>query len=148
MPVETSRDGDSTSPEPRPTRVLGGAHTEFWDYCAQKELRLQKCADCATYMWPPALCCDNCLSMDLPWSLVSGQGTVYSYCIFERSYYPECPSPWTVILVELAEGPLFVSNPADMPVGDLRPGLPVSVTFIDCIDEAGTFSLPVFKPAN
>ena len=43
---------------------------------------------------------------------MSGRGTIASWCTFERDYYYGLlPIPWDTILVELEEGPLFISNP-------------------------------------
>ena len=128
----------------RPDRVLGGGHTEFWDHCKEGTMRLQQCDDCSSWMWPPAPVCDGCLSSSLTWSPVSGLGTIHAYCVFERSYFTSLPAPWPVILVELEEGPIFVSNPHDIGLEDLSVGLPVKVDFLDCVDRHGDYALPVF----
>jgi hypothetical protein len=76
---------------------------------------------------------------------MSGRGTLVSWCSFERDYYAgTLPLPWDTILVELAEGPLFISNPLGFSWRDCQPGMPVTLQFIDCIDRAGNFRLPVF----
>jgi uncharacterized OB-fold protein len=76
---------------------------------------------------------------------MSGNGRVVSWCTFQRPYYSELGVPWTTILVELSEGPLFISNPVDFEHDDISFGMSVRVTFIDCEDDAGTFRLPVFE---
>ena len=131
--------------EQRPNRVLGGNHTKFWEYCHDGEMRLQQCTDCGSWMWPPTTVCDECLSDNLEWMAVSGRGTIRSYCTFERRYYDVLPTPWTVVLVKLDEGPEFISNPKDIPIDQVREGLAVRLTTIDCADEHGEFSLPVFE---
>ena len=133
--------------EKRPIRALGPHHSTFWDYCNKGEFRLQKCNDCSYYEWPPTPLCSNCLSENLTWELLSGQGKIKTYCIYERQYYPECPPPWYVVLVELDEGPWFISNPKDIPEEKIKLGTPVKVAFIDCEDESGQFKLPVFEEA-
>jgi uncharacterized OB-fold protein len=75
---------------------------------------------------------------------MSGHGKIVSWCTFLQSYYADLPTPWEAILVELDEGPLFVSNPSGFGYEDITPGMPVSVTFMDCEDDAGPFRLPVF----
>jgi uncharacterized OB-fold protein len=92
--------------------------------------------------------CDQCLEGTLTWTAVSGRGSIFAYCVFERSYYPQCPPPWPVVLVALEEGPRFVSNCPDIPIAELREGLPVRATFIACEDDAGRFLLPVFSRAG
>lgn len=132
--------------EKRPDRTLGPAHDIFWEYCGKGELRLQRCADCGKISWPATLECEHCWSKNLGWERMSGRGKIVSFCSFERDYYRGAlPIPWTTILVELEEGPLFLSNPKD--IAEIRFNMPVTLTFIDCEDSAGTFRLPVFCPA-
>ena len=79
---------------------------------------------------------------------MSGRGKVISWCSFERDYYAGALAlPWDTILIELTEGPLFISNPKDFSCQDIEPGMAVKLAFIDCEDQAGSFKLPVFEPA-
>jgi uncharacterized OB-fold protein len=79
---------------------------------------------------------------------MSGRGTVLSWCTFERDYYAGAlPIPWDAILVELDEGPLFISNPVDFTWATVDVGMPVTLSFLDCEDDAGEFRLPVFRRA-
>jgi len=145
---------DSTAraePAKRPPRTLRDAHDRrFWEYCAAGELRMQRCAACAKLAWPPAGQddhCDACGGNQFSWERLSGRGRLRSFCTFERQYYPECPPPWTVILVELEEGPLFISDPQGFGPEDAREGMPLALAFLACVDEHGEFRLPVFAPA-
>jgi uncharacterized OB-fold protein len=123
-------------------------HDEFWEWCARGALALQRCGTCDHLQWPPDPTCTECGSASLRFTEVSGRATVRSSCVFEREYFPECTTPWPVIVVELDEGPLFVSNPHDVAVDDLVEGSRVEVAFIDCADDAGAFRLPVFRPSS
>jgi uncharacterized protein len=134
--------------EKRPPRTLGGPHTTFWEYCNRSEFRLQRCGDCHGYLWPPSPVCDDCLSDNLSWEPMSGRGKIVSNCTFHRQYYRECEPPWDVILIELAEGPRFVSNPKDIPREGVHEGAEVRVAFIACEDKHGQFRLPVFEAAS
>jgi uncharacterized protein len=134
--------------EKRPPRTLGGPHSTFWSYCNSGEFRLQRCSDCHGYLWPPSPVCDECLSDKLNWEVVSGRGRIVSNCTYHRRYYEECQPPWDVILIELEEGPRFISNPKGIPREGLREGTEVRVTFIPCEDRHGQFQLPVFEAAS
>lgn len=134
--------------ERRPNRVIGGVHSEFWAGCDADELRLQTCDVCRGIAWPPVKACDRCGSEQLTWTKMSGDGALVSWTTFERSYYRELPVPWDTVLVELDEGPLFISNPAGFGRDEMRPGLRLRVTFIDCEDDHGSFKLPVFETAT
>ncbi len=129
----------------RPNRVLGPGHDEFWDYCGQDELRLQRCDICRHLSWPPVVSCERCGDGRLTWELLSGNGRLVSWCTFERQYYSELGVPWDTVLVELDEGPLFVSNPLGFTNREATQGMPVHVVFIDSEDDAGIFRLPVFE---
>jgi uncharacterized OB-fold protein len=132
----------------RPDRVLGAGHDEFWAWCAKGELRLQRCARCGKLVWPVVKACEHCGSEEFSWARMSGRGKIVSWCTFERDYYGgRLPIPWETILVELEEGPLFISNPTDFTWRDINFGMPVRVEFLDCEDSAGTFKLPVFDKA-
>jgi uncharacterized OB-fold protein len=135
--------------EKRPDRTLGAGHDEFWAWCGQGELRLQRCADCGNLSWPVTPACEVCGGTDRTWERMSGRGKIASWCSFERDYYAGLlPIPWMTILVELEEGPLFISNPMDFGEADISAGMPVSLAFIDCEDKAGAFRLPVFRHAS
>jgi uncharacterized OB-fold protein len=132
----------------RPKRTLRDEHDrQFWVYCAQGELRVQRCAGCGKLAWPVVSACPRCGNQGFVWQRLSGRGQLRSYCIFERQYYPECPTPWTVLLVELEEGPLFISNPHGIAADALREGMNLRLDFIRAADAHGEFNLPVFGPA-
>jgi uncharacterized protein len=130
----------------RPDRTLGVGHDEFWQWCGRDELRLQRCAGCRQLAWPVAAVCETCGGTQLAWERLSGRGRIVSWCSFERDYYQGLlPLPWDTILVELEEGPLFISNPQGFGWRDITPGMSVQLTFIACEDAAGVFKLPVFE---
>jgi uncharacterized OB-fold protein len=133
-------------PTPRPDRTLRGDHdTRFWMHCSKGELAIQHCDKCQTYFWPPVEACGSCGAADMPVRMMSGRGKVRSYCTFERQYYPEYPPPWTTVLIELDEGPLFISNTPGIASDDLKDGMALTVEFLDAEDKHGPFSLPVFR---
>ena len=132
----------------RPDRTLGAGHDTFWAGCAEGELRLPRCRGCGQLAWPVVDACDHCGGKEWAWETMSGAGKIVSWCSFEQDYYRGMmPVPYDTILVELAEGPLFVSNPAEFGREDIRFEMPVQVEFIACEDSAGPFQLPVFRKA-
>jgi uncharacterized protein len=134
--------------ERRPDRFRGPRHDEFWAWCAQGELRLQRCANCGRLTWPVVAACEHCGGAQLDWERMSGRGRIVSWCAFHYDYYRGMmPLPYDAILVELEEGPLFISNLDGFEVADLSGGEPMQVAFLDCEDSAGPFRLPVFQRA-
>ena len=132
---------------PRPQRSMDPYADQFWAYTQKKEFRLQKCAECGKFRWPPGPTCDQCLSDATEWASIAGTGKVLSWTTFRRGYFPEYPTPHTVIVLELNEGPLFVSYPVDIDVSNLREGLVLSLRWVDGEDKFGVYNLPVFGPA-
>jgi uncharacterized OB-fold protein len=134
--------------EKRPDRMLGPGHDTFWQWCDKGELRLQRCDRCGHLSWPVCEACERCEGEAFSWAHMSGRAKLVSWCRFERDYYAGVlPLPWDTILVELEEGPLFLSNPKGFTTLDAVAGMPVTLAFIDCEDSAGAFKLPVFVKA-
>jgi len=82
----------------------------MWDSIARQALALQKCAGCGRYRYPPGPSCPYCLSMEAAWTPLAGQGRIISWVVFHRKYFDDYPPPYNVVAVELAEGPILVSN--------------------------------------
>ena len=115
----------------------------FWDGVAGNRLLLQRCADCHGVQHPPSPMCPVCQSVRREWFEVSGRGTVYSWI---QSHHPTAPdeAPRIVALIDLEEGPRFVSNLQGIELDAIVPGLPVEVFFAE-VD--GT-RLPQFRPVR
>ena len=131
----------------RPARAMDPYAEQFWSFTKTKELRLQKCSECGKYRWPPGPTCDRCLSEESSWEVLSGAAKVLSWTTFHRGYFEEYPPPHTVVAVELAEGPFFVSYPAGIEAADLREGMPLILRWDEATDKFGDYNLPVFGPA-
>lgn len=138
-----------TMPEKRPPRSLQTPQdSEFWSWCDKGELRIQRCADCGHMAFPPVQPCEACGSENLEWEKLSGRGKLVSWCTIERDYYQGAiPIPWDNIVVELEEGPYFISNPKGFTNSEAEYCMDVQVAFLDCEDEHGAYKLPVFERA-
>ena len=77
---------------------------------------------------------------------MKGRGTVLSWTTFHRAYFPEYPAPHTSIVLELDEGPLFVSYPVGIDAATLREGMVLTLQWTDGEDTFGPYHLPVFGP--
>ncbi|WP_326536771.1 Zn-ribbon domain-containing OB-fold protein [Pseudorhodoferax sp.] len=84
----------------------------FTEGLAQGQLRYQCCEDCGAPQTLSRLACTACGSERLAWQQASGQGTVLAASVISRA-----PSdafrplvPYTLVLVELAEGPRVVGH--------------------------------------
>lgn len=116
----------------------------FWDGCNRQQLLLQRCSTCQHVFYYARRLCPACGSGDLSWQASSGRGTVYSFSQVHVAFQgPHWQSqlPYTVVLVDLDEGPRMLSRWAD--AAELpQIGQPVQVRFVPV---EGQY-LPFFGP--
>ncbi|QIL79910.1 Zn-ribbon domain-containing OB-fold protein [Diaphorobacter sp. HDW4A] len=102
----------------------------YFDALAQGRFEIPQCRDCGKFHFYPRVCCPHCGSQALDWVAPSGDGTVYSVTIVRAREGAD----YTVVLVNLDEGPRLMSRVVDMPVDEVRIGMPVRAR-IDVTDE-------------
>jgi len=117
----------------------------YWEGCREHQLRLQYCNNCGQHQFYPRIICSACMSNDLKWVDVSGEGEVISFTIVRRpvseAYKTEVP--YVVALIKLLEGPTMMSNVVGCDPEALEIGMPVSVQFQDWSEQ---ISIPKFCP--
>ena len=118
---------------------------EFYQFCKQHELRFQRCRDCGAWRHMPRESCQACGSFNWAWERAAGKGQVFSWTVIHRALHPGFAAelPYAAVVVELEEGVRIVSHVLDLPVDQLRVGLPVEVVFDDVTPE---ITLPKFRP--
>jgi uncharacterized OB-fold protein len=118
----------------------------YWDGAAEGRLRLQRCAACGKVRHYPRLVCDGCYSLHTEWVDASGFGTVHSWTVAHHPFHPAFKDdlPYTLVIVDLQEGPRTMGRLDPTAQAHLRIGLPVRVTFER--NEAGV-PLPLFMTA-
>ncbi|OGK94068.1 MAG: hypothetical protein A2X50_03540 [Candidatus Rokubacteria bacterium GWF2_70_14] len=131
---------------PRPLPRVTPDNLPFWEAARRHELRLQRCGACGRFWHPPGPVCPDCLSERFDWTPVSGRGTVSSFVVFHKTYFPAFADaiPYAVVQVELEEGPRLTANLVNVPLAEIRIGMPVSVVFDDVTPE---ISIPRFRRA-
>ena len=127
-------------PKPTPETI------HFWQGTAAGELRLQRCDECRHVYFPPRPFCPKCASREVSIFKASGRATLYSYVINHRPA-PGFTAPYTIAVVELAEGPRMMTNIVGCPQTPqaLQLDMPLEVVFDKQTDE---ITLPFFKPAG
>ena len=105
------------------------AHHTFWDYCAQGELRFQRCADCLAFRHPPSPLCPGCRSSKALWDLASDDAELFSYTVVHHAAHPALKTvvPYNVAIVGFPSiGYVrIVSNVIDVAPADLVIGMPL-----------------------
>lgn len=103
-----------------PTATLEVLKAEHRDALEAGRLTFQRCAACGNAWLPVREECPRCLADDFTWEEASGAGRLVSWCVYHRTPLPEFQDrvPYTVFIVELAEGPRLISGPARDPGGE------------------------------
>lgn len=91
---------------PRPLPIPTPNTEPFWDGLASGEVRLQQCDDCGGWIFYPRSHCNECLSDNLSWKPVSGNGTIYSFTVARRPTAPQFADdiPQLIAVIQLDEG--------------------------------------------
>jgi hypothetical protein len=124
----------------RPVPLPDRDTAPFWEAQQRHELRFQRCRECTTVRYPVGPLCPQCRSFNFEWITSSGRGTVYSYTVVRHQTHPAFPAPYTVLLVELEEGPRVIAQLRAPEDAAFAIGSPVSIAW----EEHGGQALPVF----
>ncbi len=123
-------------PYPRPDRDTA----PFWEAQNRHELTFQKCARCQAVRYPVGPLCPQCRSFGFEWITSKGRGKIYSYTVVHHQTHPAFPVPYTVLLVEMEEGPRVVAQLRATEGARFAIGTPVHIGWEDYPQQ----SLPVF----
>lgn len=130
-----------------PLPVADDLTTPFWNGIREGKLRVQRCADCRRYQFPPRATCESCSSAQLSFEDMSGRGSVYNFTETlsgARHPYFQSITPYLVGMVRLDEQEdlIFASNFPGGDYADLAIGAPVEVEFHEI---AGGVVIPQFR---
>lgn len=118
----------------------------YWEAARRRELSLQRCTQCRTFLHFPGVLCSSCGSASLAWEKVSGRGTVYSFVVVHQTAIAQFKSrvPYAVAWIELEEGPSarVLSDLTDCDLASLGIGDAVEVWFDDSNPD---FIIPRFR---
>ena len=128
-----------TRPAPEPDEVSA----PYWQAARNRRLVMQVCQPCGTAQFPPDLLCHRCLGDELPFEAVTGDGVVYSFAIYTRSFDPAFDVPYALALVDLADHPevRLMTNIVQTPLDEITIGMAVEVTF----ERRRDWMLPQFR---
>ncbi|TMC46534.1 MAG: hypothetical protein E6J20_20945 [Chloroflexi bacterium] len=121
----------AVEPRPLPYPERDRDTTPFWEAMDRHELVFQRCTGCGAVRYRVSPMCPSCHSFEHEWIRSSGRGTVYSYTVVRRQTHPAFPTPYTVALVEMEEGPRIAVRVRDHDGGEIRLGAPVQLEWED-----------------
>ncbi len=94
----------------------------FWQGLRDERIMLQRCDDCFTWIYYPRANCPSCLSSNLTWHQVSGEGTLYTFTVTRQATAPHFQDevPQMIAMIDLDEGvrltSTLVTDEAEKPV--------------------------------
>jgi uncharacterized OB-fold protein len=130
--------------KPRPT--LTALNAPHFEALRDGELVLQRCGSCRATIYYPRAVCSECLSSELAWTRVSGEGVVISFAHIHKPQHPSFSDdvPIELIAVRLAEGPTVFGRLSAGSGPPLEIGMPVELDPRASRAEA----MPHFRPAR
>ncbi len=85
----------------------GPSHTlvdaPYWDGLKVGELRIQRCGECARWIWGAQPMCPACHTFDPGWEAVEPSGVVFAWTRTWRQFHPTAEVPYVTVLVELPQ---------------------------------------------
>ncbi len=97
---------------------------KYSDALSKNKLLGLRCHECSKYTCPPKMTCQECGSSDLEIVQLSGKGKIRTFTqTFVAPQGRECEAPYTVVLVELEEGPWIAGNLIDISPEGINMGL-------------------------
>ena len=118
-----------------------GEEAQWYEFCRERRLMIQKCIDCDSYQFPPRSVCQECLASDVEWVEASGSGTVFTFTIQYRGRPNfDDQTPYAIVMIDLDEGPRMMSRFVG-PVREVAIGLHVVLRWAEAGNE---LTLPVF----
>ncbi len=100
----------------------------FWQALQHHQrLRLQRCARCGAFRHYPRTLCHHCQEEQTELVEVSGNGELHTWTTVCRAFHPAFKAmvPYTVGLVDLAEGVRVMGHLSQLDSVTLRIGLPL-----------------------
>ncbi len=130
---------------PKPVPDIDLITRPFWDAVQRRTLELQRCDDCAAWIFYPNEWCTSCYGRRLSWRAVSGRGSVYTFSVVHQPPFAAFAAevPYVLATIELDEGPHMMTNVVNCAPDGVYIGLPVTV----CFEDRNGFLVPQFEPA-
>lgn len=116
---------------------------QFVEFLKNNELRGTVCKECGAKFFPPRSDCDTCLSDQMDWFLISGEGTVLTFT--KANYAPagfEQDVPYALAVAEFDDGiKVFGRLDKSLSDDDIKTGMKVKISVVDLGDDRISYAL-------
>lgn len=121
--------------------VIDADSAPYWEGARNGQLLIAKCGDCDAVHHYPRPFCPRCSGEAIRPVAASGTGTLYTYStVYANDLAPFAERlPYSVGIVELAEGPRLMTLIEGTPAAELYVGMPVQAAFRP-VDETDSHS--------
>jgi hypothetical protein len=116
---------------------------KFWAAAADGVLLLQRSVVTGKFQTYPRAHALDCVAGEVEWVESKGNGTIHTFSVVNRSFYPELKAPYVIVVVDLTEGVKFMGHLIECPSEQVAIGMPVEITFRKL---NGEIALPCFQP--
>lgn len=101
----------------------------FWEGIKEGKIYTTKCKSCGKLHFPPVADCCNCLSSDMEWVELNGEGEIeaFTHVIIRPASFSEEP-PYTVAIARLKEGVKVLARLTGVKKRDVKVGMRVKLT--------------------
>jgi uncharacterized OB-fold protein len=130
----------------KPIPEISEVAKPYWEAARNDELHIQRCTSCGKAIFYPRHWCPHCLGQEITWERASGDGRIHSFSTVYQAPFEAYKSdtPYVLALIELAEGPVMMTNVVNCDPEAVTVGLPVRVCFEE---RADGFKIPQFELA-
>jgi uncharacterized OB-fold protein len=100
---------------------------DFIDYLEKGQVAGSRCKDCGHVFFPPRADCYQCLSSNMEWFDVSGEGKLVTFSRLE--YAPvgfEADLPYCIALADYGNFKVFGRMAPDIPENEIKPEMAVA----------------------
>lgn len=114
-----------------PVPTLRGEERIHFEEARRHRLVHQRCDDCGARIFYIRTVCPSCWSERLSLCDSTGRGVVHTFTTQHRPGHPAFTDrlPYTVVMVDLEEGPRVLADLVDCLPGDVHVGMPVEAVF-------------------
>ncbi len=131
----------------RPQPTINDETAPFWEATKRHRFLLQRCQECGKVQHYYRGFCAYCWSTEICDEEASGDGVLWSFSVIWKNRAPGFAdmTPYSVAVVELAEGVKVCCNLDIDDPNEATIGMPVRLGFVDATE---LFALPVAKPTS
>lgn len=128
--------------------IVSAVSRPWWDALARREIAMQRCNDCASWVFYPRPFCPSCGGHSLNWAEVEGSATLYSWTVARvpvSKAFAHLDEP-ILAIAEFSNGVRLPTVIRDTQPEELQIGMGLEAVFDDAAYEE--FTLLCFRPTQ